>query len=269
MTLTKVTAFIKRDFQIETSYKLAFILWIVNSAFPIISYFFIGRLMEGSHPEALAKYGTNYFSFVLIGISFTSYFTAAITIFSGSIRRAQMAGCLEAILSSQTNPRTIVLMSSFYSFISSAVIMFIMFIISILFFGFDISNINIPSFLISFLLSLVVFISLGIFSASGTIVFKQGDPFQFIFGALSSLLGGAVFPVSILPDWLKAVSDFIPITYSLDILRFSILKGYGIGQLSHQFFILLIMAVILFPLSLQTFNWAVNRGKRTGTLMDY
>ena len=39
--LIKLGAFIKKDFQIESSYKLPFILGIVGGLFPIFSYFFI------------------------------------------------------------------------------------------------------------------------------------------------------------------------------------------------------------------------------------
>lgn len=269
INLHKALAFIKKDFTIEVSYKVAFILAIVGTFFPVLTYFFVDKLMGESNAVALQKYGSDYFSFSLIGIAFTTYFTMSVQYFSISMRRAQMAGCLEAILSSQTSPKSIVFLSSLYHFISNWIILFFIFIISILFLGFDINKINIFSTFMAFLFSFIVFISLGIFSAAGTIIFKQGEPFGFFFGAVSSLLGGAVFPVAILPGWIKPLSSIIPITYSLDALRLSILQGYSFKMLLSQIIILVIIACILFPSSLLFFQWAIEKGKRDGTLMQY
>jgi len=267
--LIKAKAFIKKDFVIEISYKMAFIIGIVGTIFPVLTYFFVGKLMHNYNPVALQKYGTDYFSFTLVGIAFTTYFTLAVQNFSISMRRAQMAGCLEAILSSQTNPKSVVFMSSLYSFISNGIILFFIFITAGLFLNFSFAQINIISTFVVFIFSFATFISLGIFSAAGTILFKQGDPFGFIFGALSSLLGGAVFPISVLPNWIKPISSIIPITYSLDALRLSILQGYSINMLLSQLIILAFAACILFPASLYFFQWAVEKGKREGTLMQY
>ncbi len=265
----KAVSFIKKDFRIQISYKVAFILTIIGALFPIISYYFIGELMQGHHPVSLEKYGDDYFSFVLIGTSFASYFTLAINTFSTSIRRAQMAGCLEATLGSQTDPKTIVFLSSLYSFFFALVVLIISFLVASTLLGFSFSSINIISCIVSLILSLSVFISLGVLSASFTIVYKQGDPIQAIFTALSTLLGGALFPVALLPGWLKVISYIIPITHSLEAMRLSILQGYTVSQLSEQLIILGGAGLILLPFSLKVFEWSVEKGKRNGTLISY
>lgn len=269
MSLFKVISFIKKDFIIESTYKLNFILTFFNSTFPVISIFFIGKLVENTESLSLAKYGGDYFPFALIGIAVTRFFQLAIDTFSGNIKRAQMAGCLEAILSSQTEPKTIVIMSSFYSFLSAGIQLIFMFLIGFLLFGFNLSNANIPAAILSIIVSMPTFISLGIFSAAGTIIFKQGEPIGWLFGVLSALLGGAMFPISIMPNWLQYTSHIFPITYTLDALRLSTLRNYSIIMLNEQLLALGIMSIILFPLSLKFFEWAVERGKKDGSLMHY
>jgi len=266
----KTKAFIKRDFTILLSYKMALITTVVGTVFPLLTYFFISKLVpEETAQEGLIQYGGDYFSFTLIGVAFTTYFMMAVQEFSATTRRDQMAGCLEALLSSQTDMKSIIFMSALFKFIHNGTVLVFMFLVSKLFLGFDFSNTNIISLLITIILSLVVFISLGIFSAAGTIIFKQGEPFGLIFGSLSSLLGGALFPIALLPSWLKIISFAIPIRYSLDALRLSILNGYSITMLSEQLMTLGIIAIITFPLSLKFFEWAVEKGKREGTLMQY
>ena len=57
-------------------------------------------------------------SFVVIGLALARYFQLTLKMFSDSIRQAQVT---EAMLSSQTDSLTIVLMSSLYGLISGAV----------------------------------------------------------------------------------------------------------------------------------------------------
>ena len=269
MNLYKTFAFIKRDFIILTSYKMALLTTTFGAIFPLLSYFFIAKLMPQNSVKSIEIYGGNYFSFTLIGIAFTTYFTMAVQEFSALMRRDQMAGCLEALLSSQTDTKSLIFMSAIFKFIHNGTVLIAMFIIAIFFLGFDISKINIASTILTLLLSFITFISLGIFSAAGTILFKQGEPFGFIFGTLSSLLGGAVFPIALLPFGLKMFSYIIPITYSLDALRLAILQGYSISMLWQQLIILTSISLFLLPMSLNFFEWAVEKGKRNGTLMQY
>ncbi len=268
MNFKKIRAFVIKDFIIESSYKVAFAVSLVNALFPVLSYFFLSKIIK-ANSASLEKYGGDYFSFALIGIAFTSYFTVAVGTFSSTMRRSQMAGCLEAILSSQTTSSEVVLMSSVYSFISALIQLAVIFAVGIVFFHFNYSNINIVSTIIVFILSLLVFVSLGIFSAAGTIMFKKGEPFGWIFGSISALIGGAYFPIDILPQWMQYLSILVPVTYTLEALRLSILKNFSVGMLYHEISILTVMGLALFPLSLIFFNWAVVKGKKNGTLVQY
>ncbi|MEN5086530.1 ABC transporter permease [Sphingobacterium faecium] len=269
MIYAKMKGFLKRDYLIESRYKLNFMLNFVNSIFPVVSFFFVSKLINGSDAGSLTRYGGDYFSFALIGVAFTRFFQLAVDTFSGSIKRAQMAGCLEAILSSQTDSKTVVLFSSIYSFLTAGIQLIFMFLIGTFFLGFDFSHTNVLSLVVSLVISLFAFVSLGIFSAAGTVIYKQGEPIGWVFGAISALIGGAMFPVSIMPGWLQFCSKIFPTTYALDTIRLSVLQGYSIHMMGKELLILLLMSVILFPLSLRTFNWAVEKGKKDGTLMSY
>lgn len=263
--LSKIWAFIRKDFVIESSYKTAFFISLVNSCIPVLSFFFVGRLIREND---LIPVGS-YFEFALVGVVFSSYFISSVTVFSSVMRRAQMSGCLEAILSSQTGPKTVVLYSSFYSFASASVQVFLAVTIGVVFFKFDYTHINVFSTLVVLMLSLIIFISLGIIAAASTIVFKQGEPFGWVMGTVSSFLGGAYFPVSIMPEWLRVMSKFIPVSYVLDALRLSIIRGTGLSGMPQQVIVLAMMALAFLPFSLYIFHRSVEKGKRDGTLMFY
>lgn len=265
--LYKALAFIKKDFIVESSYKMAFLIMIFNSSMPIFSYFFLGKLVHSD--SLIQKYNASYFAYVFVGIGFTTYFQIAITTFADSIRRAQMAGCLEAIISSRTGPKTIVLFSSFFSFISAFFQLFAMYLVACIVFGLRLPNANWSAFVIVFICSLLTFMSLGLLAAVGTVLFKKGEPFGFLFGALSSILGGAYFPVEIMPDWLRYASYCFPISYALEALRQTLLNGASIEGVFNHLIILSLICLIIFPLSLVSFEKAIEIGKKEGSLLQY
>ena len=86
---------------------------------------------------------------------------------------------------------------------------------------------------------------------------------------MSSLVGGAFFPVEILPDWLRVISFLLPITHALEALRLSMLEGYSIATLWRPLTALAVMAGTMLPLGLWLFSYAVDHARREGTLMQY
>ena len=83
------------------------------------------------------------------------------------------------------------------------------------------------------------------------------------------LAGSLDLPIDVMPVWLQKISVLIPITYSLDALRLTILQGAAIGSIAKPVLMLLAMAVVLLPASLEIFAAAVHKGRKEGTLMLY
>jgi ABC-2 type transport system permease protein len=189
--------------------------------------------------------------------------------FSDSIRQAQVTGCLEAMLSTQTDSLTIVLMSSLYALISGALQLLIILIAGAAFAGVDFSHMNVVATLIVFAVSVLSFVAFGVLSASAILWLKKGDPFSWVLGGLGTMLGGAYFPVTVLPGWVQTVATFIPITHSLHALRLTMLKGASVREVSAPLLILGLMAAVLLPLSLVLFAALVRKGRKEGTLMQY
>lgn len=268
MIIKKAWSFLKRDFLIASSYQLNFIMTSLNSILILFLLFFISRLINPEHIY-LAKYGEDFFSFVLIGYGFFQFFNLSLTAFSASIQREQFTGCLEAMLGTRTSPQTAVLFLSIYSLISALIQLIIIFIAGILFFGFSISSINILSTIIIFILSIIVFISFGIISAAFIVVLKKGDPLGWLITSLNFILGGAFFPLELLPDWALKLSNFVPAKYTLDALRLTILKGYSITLVLDQIIILTFTGMVLFPMSLILLRLSVIKAKKEGTLVQY
>ena len=270
MLASKALAFIKRDSRIESSYKVAFVFEALTTVFPLVSFYFIGRLVGPQNPGGgLARYGGQYFPFALVGIAVSQYLLLSLGTFSRTIRRSQMAGCLEATLSAQTSPQAVIVFSSLYCFATKLLHTLLVFVLGWLIFGVNLQQANFLSAAVVLALTVAAFSGLGILSAAFIVLLKKGDPIEWCIGAASSLLGGAVFPIEVMPGWMQALSVLFPITYSIEAMRMAILRGWGLEMLWKPVAILAVMAAILLPAGIWAFTAAVAQGRRDGSLMHY
>lgn len=267
--LLKPYAFIKKDLQNEISYKLSFFMQIFSIFLSVTMFFFLSKLLGNNAIPSLAKYGGNYFAFVLIGIAFSSYLDVSISSMSTKIREGQMMGTLEALVATQTSLPIIIFSSSLYSFLFTSLRVVVFLVIGVFIFKLDLSQANYTGGIIILITSILAFSSIGILSASFIMIFKRGDPVTRIFSGASWLLGGVYYPIEILPDWLTTLSHLLPITYSLEGMRFALLKGCSLHELMPSILSLLIFTVILMPISLFAFQYAVKIAKRDGSLTQY
>lgn len=265
----KAFAFVRRDFLTDASYRLA---WLLQSAeillIAAIAYF-LGRFLRQQGLEAVTSFAHDYFSFVILGIAFFDYLGTALNSFAHAIREGQVTGTLETLLVTQTRLEPIVLGSSLYPFLSSTARVTSYLVVGTLFFGLPLGNADWGAALLLVVLSILAFSSFGIVSASFTLLFKRGDPFTWLLLGASGLLGGVFYPVAVLPTWLKAVAQFLPITYCLEGMRRALLAGDGVAQLWRETLVLLLFAGVGLPLALALFRWSVHRAKLTGALAQY
>ena len=103
----KPLAFIKKDFLIESSYKLSFMFRIFGVLISILTYFFIDKLFGHRIGQHLEQFGVNYFSYVLLSTAFFRYVGIRLGSFSSRVRFEQMQGTLEALLLTPTKTSTI------------------------------------------------------------------------------------------------------------------------------------------------------------------
>jgi ABC-2 type transport system permease protein len=90
-----------------------------------------------------------------------------------------------------------------------------------------------------------------------------------IIGSLSFFLSGVLYPVSVLPDWLRAIGRLLPLTHALAVLRGALLVGASPGALADSFIALLLFAGVLAPVGAGVFAFALRRARVDGSLSHY
>ncbi len=263
-----VLAFLRRDWQSERSYRLAFLLSFGGIFFSVAVFFFVARLLGDAAAPFLVEYGGDYFAFVLIGIAFQRYFGVGLTSFAATLRQAQTTGTLEAMLTAPVRLSYIILASSLWSYGLTTLQVVAYLFVGAGFLGVALVG-NYGAAVLVLLLTVLAFSSLGILSASFVMVLKRGDPITWAIGAASTFFGGVYFPVGVLPDWLQWISALLPVTYSLRAMRLALLQGAGLGQLWPDLLVLAVFCAVLLPASLLAFRYAVRRARMEGSLTHY
>ena len=259
-------ALIKRDMLSETSYRFSFAMQIVEIFLTIVAIYFLSQMFGKEMVEKyLSRYGGDYFTFAIIGIAFYSYFNIGFSHFSAKLQEAQSTGTLEAMISTPADFSTIVLGSSLWKFFMTTVRVGIFMACGAFMFPGGLSSGNFSLAVLILLLTIGSASSFGIIAASFIVVVKRGDPISWLFKSASWLLGGVVFPVTVLPDWLQKLSNVLPTVHALEAIRLALVKSASFSQVIPEIGALCIYCFILLPFSLWTLKYAVNRAKKEGS----
>lgn len=138
----------------------------------------------------------------------------------------------------------------------------------------DLTQVNWGLFFVSLFIGVTMLAMMGLILASITLMvahhfFLIGEA---VAGALY-LFSGAIFPLEVLPNWLRPVGYAMPITYWLELMRRSL-----IGEVAQAFptlaqysnleliGILLALTAVFAVLSVFTFRWCDHRARELGLI---
>lgn len=258
--------FFRRDLFIAKSYRSPFIMEIVQALFGTAMFYFVARFVDSPELRQTLPQNGGYFAFSLIGFVFLDYLNAALDTFDRSLEEARDSGTLEHLLVTQTSLPAMLVGSAIYPFVVTTLRIAVYLAWGALFFGFPLHSANWLAVIIVILVSLLAFSGMGILSAAYLLLFKRGNPAKWFVVGISSVIGGTLFPVSILPDWLQFLARLNPITYALVAMRATLLGAARLQDILQPILVLLCFAAILLPLSMIAFSAALRRTKSTGTL---
>lgn len=269
LTLRKLALLFRRDLAVARSYRSAFLIEIFQALFGAAGFYFLSRFVQSPSLERSLPPGTTYFSFALVGFAFFDYLSIGLVTFDASLQEARQNGTLENLLVTQTSLPVILAGSSLYPFALMSLRTAIYIGWGAILFGFPLRGANWLGAALVLAASVLAFSGLGILSASYLLIFKRGNPVNWAIIGLSTVVGGMLYPISVLPGWLRYVARLIPVTYSLEGMRGAILGHATLRELLPSIAGLLVFAAVLLPVSFAIFSWALRRTKITGTLTHF
>jgi len=261
-------AFLKRDFRLETSYRLAFVTSLGGAFTTLLSAGFLSRIVPG-HQAALRPYGSDYFTFVLIGTATLSYFSVALGTFATNLSQEQQQGTMEALLVTPTDPRAILLCGATWPFLFATGQLLLYLVVGAALFHAHVAVNHLALAGAMMLLTVVAFSAVGLVAASVMVLAKRVGVLLGFAGSAFALLGGVLYPISVLPRPLRVLAQLLPMVHGLDGVRLSLVQHLDLGAIGRDAIILIAFAMVLVPASLQSFRLALRRARHIGSLSHY
>ncbi len=263
-------AFIKKDAGIAVSYRLQFIFQFSQVFFSVAIIYFIGKMIEKTGCSSLLKvYGSDYFSFALVGLAVTGFLRAGLVTITNDIRQIMNQGTLEAMCATPIGYTWLLLCSSLWPFLFESIRVVFYFLVGTVIFGLRLENANWTAAALTMALTIPIFLMLGITSSSILILVKRGDPINWIFSGAASLLAGTMFPIAVMPSWLRAIALCLPLTHSLEAMRRTVLTGASARQVAGNLAALFLFAGILLALTLLINKLCMKRAKASGAFTTH
>lgn len=269
MNISKIEAFLRRDFLFHWSYKFWFLYELGGLLSTVLTLYFVSQMIGPYTPAAVAAYKTDYFTFALLGMAFVDYMWVSLKTYGQQVRIAQVMGTLEAMLVTPTHPFTIIGASAAYTYLWTLARTFVYVAFGTLVFGADISPANPFSVFAFILLTVFTFTGIGLSSAALTLYLKQSDPLTSLIGGISFLFGGIVYPVQSLPEIMQKVAWVLPMTHAVEGLRQATLLGHSLDLLYGHALVLALWGVVSFPLAFLMLRWVLRALSREGTFSAY
>lgn len=265
--LERMAAIARRDIQAESSYRLRYITRLFEVALAGVVVFNLGKLVVDS--PALAEFGGHYFDFAMVGLAVMSIARLGIGAFNQNILREQSLGTMEILLATPT-PISVMLAGSFaFPLLLTLIDVLLYFGMGIGIFGRGLHPVGVLYAVPLLGLTLASFCAFGIVSASLLVLIKRGDPLSSPLTLATSILSGALFPVSTFPLAFEVLARAFPAYYGIHGLRLALLTSAGWRDIGPDLLVLLVFDAVLLPVSVRLFSRALAAARRTGTLANY
>jgi len=208
-----------------------FVLTMILYPIPIIGngiyqYYALGNNTTVS--GLLAQYGfTSLSGIVILGTVVYLFYNRILQVMARSFQSERRSGTLETILLTPANKFVILLADGLTALVESSPLMLAVVLLSWAAYGFQTNVTNPALFVLVVFSTIVSLLSMGMLFSG---VYLASSFMEQLTGAIQSplrFISGTTYPVSALPLVLQYIAFLFPITYSIQVLRESVLTGAG------------------------------------------
>ena len=260
-------AFVRMGFLLDISYPLAFVINQVHVVIPVLTSYFVARLIT----EEGTNVGGDYFTFALIGLASTRVLIASMNDLSGELDQAIQQGRLETLFIEpipwRALPFGLVLWPIMVRFFGTGVLMAVAVML-----GSEYRWQGLPAAILLTLLGALASLAIGTLAMSIKVISKRSDPILMVYGLLVNVVSGVVFPVALLPRPLEMVAALLPQTYVISANRHLLMSdGAQLGGPSpvEALVFLVAFAVVGLAVALWVLRRTLDAARRLGVLGAY
>jgi ABC-2 type transport system permease protein len=254
-----------KDLKVALSYRLSFVFGHFMVFGSIVLFYFISRVVghtaEFTGPRA-------YFRFAIVGMAVSAMIERSVGSAMGAARRDQVEGTLEAVASLPVSSATLGLGWLLYPLVDGLIGLAVMVFLALPLGLWGVEP-NWATSLVSVALIIALFSALGLFGAALTLAFQQGSGVVSLLIAGLGLVSGALFPTTVMPQWMQTLAQASPLKHALDAMRAGVIHGASLSKASSDVLALAGFTVVLVPLSLLALELGLRRARQTGSLSRF
>jgi len=257
-TMQTLGAYLRIDILEERMFPLSTALRYVAVVFPVMLYYFQSTFL--GLDEQL-------FLVMLIGTAVAAGLQDALTGLTGRLTYAQERGTLETYLVEPVPWAMIPVAMNVWRSITGTLCAGIMIAVGALM-GAPIKASGLPLALLVLLLGVAACNAIGTLASSYLVMFKRGEPIIALYGLAASVLGGALFPITVLPEWIRWMSYLIPHSYVISAERQLLMETPPVGgpSIGVSIVALVVFCTVVFGVGLFLFDRSLKLARRLGIL---
>jgi ABC-2 type transport system permease protein len=258
-------AVVRRDLALMLSYRARFATQLLSAFFSLTLFYYLSRLVR---VESFASPDA-YYAFAVVGLVILQMLNSTLITPPMTLRQELVAGTFERIVVSPGGPVAALAAMLVFPFVYALVLALVMVSFAALIFGLSVQWSTLPLVIPTAVLSALAFAPFGLLLLSVVLVFKQASGGATWIVAGLALVGGLYFPVTLLPNWIEWASEVQPFTPAVDLLRHLLVDTRLTDPVWLELLRLAGFAGVLLPLSYLCVGRAVERSRRTGTIIEY
>jgi ABC-2 type transport system permease protein len=264
-TLPIVRAVARRDFDNARSYRAGYLLEAGSALLGVSIYYFISETFAAAPTDNLSG-APSYFAFALVGVVLTVVIQSSTLGLARRIRDEQLTGTLEAVAVQPVRDAELGLGFACYPFLYSGIRAAVYLLGADLVLGVDFSKADWLGLTLVLLATTGLFFALGLVFAALVMLIKQAQAVAALGTMALALLGGAYFPVEVLPSWLEPLATIAPPRLAYDGAREALYTGSGWGD---DVLGLVLIAVVFVPVGLWLFAASLRWQRKHASLGEY
>ena len=259
---TVVRALVRRDYLVGRSYRLAFLLDLLFGIVSLTIYFFISKTFSGVSTANLGG-APSYFAFAAVGVALALVVQAASVRVAQRIREEQLTGAIEILIAQPVTSTELGLGLAGFHFLFAVVRAIAYILVAGFLLHADLGSADWLGFVVVMAATALAMTGVGIALAALILVVRRGELIVAFATLGLTLLGGAYFPISVLPDWIEPLAKILPTTFAFNGVRSALYNGNGWAIPTLE---LLAFAAVALPASIALLHTGIGLARDRGLL---
>ena len=240
---------------------VAFFVWTVANTLTIV---FIAEGIEATGGRLDVEQAT---ASLLIGAVVWAYLGIIFEFLTETVAWERWEGTIEYTFMAPLSRSMHLAGQGFFAILYGLVRAVLLFIVVAFFFNLSFPDANFAAAFVVLVIASISFIGIGMMTSVMPLISpEKGMQLGFIAQGMLLVVSGVYYPVSVLPEWMQALSKISPATYALEGIRAAILDGDGLNTMWGVIWPRLVIGAVSVPLGLWVFHRGEVYAKKHGKL---